>query len=323
LLEETVFPSSSVRQALETAEKHRLITFDFQLGSGRFLHDRIQEAAYSLIPEDSRTARHLDIGRRLWIWLRPEQLDIHIFTVANQIIRGLHLLDDTLENEELAAFMLRAGRKAALLSSFYLASRYFNVGIKLLGSRRWKDQYDVCLALFNAAAEVEYYNGNLTRVDRLLASIFKHAKSLNDQMCARFTQIYSLGSRDDMKQALSTGLDVLKSLGQTFPRIQWRMRARVAIERCRRVLAEMSDDDIMNLQVMTDNKHLLVMRLLSTIFIVALPAKEELFPFIVVRMIEQTLLHGISAMCTFHCQSALTTILAPTSQPEFPILLDL
>jgi predicted ATPase len=299
LLEETVFPSSSVRQALETAKKHRLIAFDFQSGSGRFLHDRIQEAAYSLIPEDSRTARHLDIGRRLWIWLRPTELDVHLFTVANQIIRGLHLLDDSIEKEELAAFMLRAGRKAALLSSFYVAARYFAVGIRLLGRSRWKEQYDVCLALFTAAAEVEYYNGNLIRVDKLLASIFKHAKTLDDQMCARFTQIYSLGSRDDMKQALSVGLDVLKSLGQAFPRIQWKISATAAIERCRRVLSNMSDDDIMSLKMMTDKQRLVVIRLLNTIFVVALPTKEELLPFIVVRLIEQTLLHGISAMCKF------------------------
>jgi hypothetical protein len=61
----------------------------------------------------------------------------------------------------------------------------------------------------------------------------------------------------------------------------------------------MSDDDIMSLKMMTDKQRLVVIRLLNTIFVVALPTKEELLPFIVVRLIEQTLLHGISAMCKF------------------------
>src|SRR3984957_18787735 len=57
-----------------------------------FLHDRIQQAAYSLIPEQHRAGVHLRIGRSLLASLTANQLDEQLFDVANQLNRGAALL---------------------------------------------------------------------------------------------------------------------------------------------------------------------------------------------------------------------------------------
>jgi predicted ATPase len=294
LLLEVVVPCSGVRCALENLTDQGLINFDAINGTGQFLHDRIQEAAYSLIPESKRAAMHLEIGLRLWIWLKPCHREAHLFTIANQIIHGMHLLDDPVEKEELAAFMLRVGEKAALLSSFSAAAVYFDVGISLLERKHWKSQYQLSLLLYNAAIEVQYYSGNLARVDTLLEVIFKRAKSFDDKLRAHFIQIYSLGSRDDMAQALTRGLEVLKLLGESFPRNPSKFEAAFALSRCRWSLRRMSDDDIMRLPTMSNKHQLVVMRLLNTVFVFAW-LKEELIPLMVFRMIEITTRHGMSS----------------------------
>jgi predicted ATPase len=296
LLAETAHPAPAVGPGLRAAKDHGLITFDFESGSGSFMHGRIQEAAYSLIPECDRASMHLDIGRRLWIWLSPHDQEAHLFTICNQIIRGKHLLDDKTENTELAALMLRAGRKAARMSSFKTAASYFDVGMSLLDRKHWQRQYQLSFDLYNAAAKVEYYNGNLDRVDALLDEIFENAKSEDDKLRAHFAQIYSLGSRDDMKQALTKGLDVLQSLGDPLPHKPWKLQVSHAFSRCRRRLCNMSDDQIMNLPRMEDSKQLVAMRLLNTIFISAFSSGEDLVTLIVTRMIENTLRQGLSAM---------------------------
>jgi predicted ATPase len=299
LLEERVtYTPTSVQSALATLkQQHGLITFDFDTRCGSFVHNRIQEAAYSLIPTSHRAAVHLDLGRQLWKQLTPTDLDTHLFTVVSQIQRGLHLLDDRIEKEDLAALMLRAGEKAVRMSSFADAANYFGTGIHLLGRRRgWKHQYALSLALHNAAAEVEYYNGNLERVDSLLADVFVNAKSLDHKLRAHITQIYSLGSRDDMKQALAQGLEVLKSLGVTFPRRPGKMYASFALSRCRRLFQTKSDDDIMNLPLMNDKRQLVVMRLLNTIYGYAFSNNESLVALIATKMIETTFQYGISAL---------------------------
>ena len=77
-----------------------------------FLHDRIQEAAYALIPESERAEAHLRIGRALLASLTKEGLADHLFDVANQFNRGAELLIDHNEKVQVAAIDLRAGRKA-------------------------------------------------------------------------------------------------------------------------------------------------------------------------------------------------------------------
>lgn len=299
LLEETVLPSSSVRPALLQANKMGLIAFDAKTRLGHFLHDHIQEAAYSLIPESDRARMHLNIGLRLWIWLPNENKDAHAFTIANQIIQGLHLLDDPIEKEDLARFMFHVGEKASLLSSFSTAAAYFDVGIRLLRQRHWKHQYTLSLSLYTAAAEVEYYQGNLSRVDMLLEKIFKHAKTLDDKLRAHFTQIYSLGSRDDTKRALSEGLGLLKQLGEIFPIRPNRCHTAFALGRCKWMLRGMADDDIMNLPRMQCHRKLVIQRLMNTMYGFALTNCKLLVTLIVTRMVENTLRFGISAMSKY------------------------
>jgi predicted ATPase len=300
LLEETALPAASVRPALLRAQALGLITLDLSHRCGRFVHDGIQEAAYSLIPESQRARAHLDIGLRLWVWLRPKDRQLHLFTIANQIIQGMHLLEDPLEKERLAEFMLQVGEKALLVSSFSTAAAYFQVGIQLLRPRsHWKSQYALSLSLYTAAAEVEYYNGHLARVDTLVAEILQHAKTLDDKLQAYFTHIYSLGSRDDTQQALAQGLQVLQSLGEQFPQPAHPAHATWALARCKWMLRNMTDDDIMKLPPMKCHRKLVIQRPMNTMYGYALVNCKVLVTLIVTRMVENTLRHGISAMSKY------------------------
>ena len=59
----------------------------------KFLHDRIQQAAYSLIPDEHRADAHLRIGRVLLARMTADQLAEHLFDVANQLNQGAALPD--------------------------------------------------------------------------------------------------------------------------------------------------------------------------------------------------------------------------------------
>jgi predicted ATPase len=60
----------------------------------KFLHDRIQQAAYSLIPDGQRAEVHLHIGRVLLASMSAHQLTEHLFDVASQLNRGAERLID-------------------------------------------------------------------------------------------------------------------------------------------------------------------------------------------------------------------------------------
>jgi predicted ATPase len=109
-------------------------------GSYAFLHDRIQEAAYALIPESRRAEVHLRIGRVLLTSLTENGLAEHLFDVANQLNRGAASLVDHDEKVHVAAIDLRTGRKAKASAAYASAREYFAAGMALLNESDWSNQ---------------------------------------------------------------------------------------------------------------------------------------------------------------------------------------
>ena len=61
-------------------------------GRLRFVHDRVQEAAYALIPDSLRAEAHLRIGRLLARTHAPDKREEAIFEIVNQLNRGVALI---------------------------------------------------------------------------------------------------------------------------------------------------------------------------------------------------------------------------------------
>ena len=80
--------------------------------SCRFPHDRVQEAAYSLVPESDRAGLHLEIGRRLWARTPPAERAERTFEIATQLNHGASLIASREERESVAEINLSAGKRA-------------------------------------------------------------------------------------------------------------------------------------------------------------------------------------------------------------------
>ena len=90
----------------------------------KFLHDRVQQAAYSLIPEQQKPAVHRRIGQRL----NTADVEENVFEIVNQLNMGVELIDTPDEQERLARFNLMAGRKALAATAHAAALNYLSVG---------------------------------------------------------------------------------------------------------------------------------------------------------------------------------------------------
>jgi len=110
-------------------------------GTGKFLHDRIQQAAYSLIPQEERSQVHLYIGRVLAAKLTPDELAEALFDVANQFNRGAELLLEREEKAQVAQINLHAGVKAKGTAAYVSACWYLGAGMALLEERDWEERY--------------------------------------------------------------------------------------------------------------------------------------------------------------------------------------
>jgi Predicted ATPase len=106
-------------------------------GAYRFVHDRVQEAAYGLIPEQLRGEAHLRIGRLLAAHTPPEKPEKAIFDIVNQLNRGASLMTSMQEREQLAALNLLAGERAKASTAYVSALNYLTAGAALLAEDCW------------------------------------------------------------------------------------------------------------------------------------------------------------------------------------------
>ena len=130
-----------------------------QEGSYRFLHDRVQEAAYSLIPEESRAEAHLRIGRLLAAHTPPEKREEAIFEIVNQLNRGAALITSRDEREQLAELNLIAGKRAKASTAYASALTYLIAGVALLPEDSWERRHELTFALELHRAECEFLTG--------------------------------------------------------------------------------------------------------------------------------------------------------------------
>src|SRR5262249_15265130 len=140
-------------------EAVRLDLIERTRSSYRFAHDRIQEAAYSLIEEDSRAAVHLQIGRLFATRASSDQREETVFDVANQLNRAVSLITAQYEREQLAEFNLAAGRRAKARAAYASALTYLVAGAELLADDSWERRHDLSFALELTRAECEYLTG--------------------------------------------------------------------------------------------------------------------------------------------------------------------
>ena len=128
-----------------------------------FLHDRVQEAAYALIPEGERAAFHLRIGRHLAAGTPPAQREQAAFEIVSHLNRGAALIALPAERAAVAELNLLAGRRARTAAAYASALSYLVAGEALLAEEPWEEHAALRFALSLHRAECEVQTGDLGR----------------------------------------------------------------------------------------------------------------------------------------------------------------
>ncbi len=183
----------------------------------RFIHDRVQQAAYELWPAAETTALHLKIGR---LWLQQwdaNPSDDTLFTLVNQFHTAESLIHDSCERVRLAQLNLQAGRKAMASSAFSSALRYLTSGLALLDGGDWQQQYELTLALSLEHAECAYINHQHDTAGHYFKTSLEHAKTGEERARIHLKQLDLYGSLGDYQRAIAEGLAGLANLGLHLP----------------------------------------------------------------------------------------------------------
>lgn len=256
----------------------------------KFLHDRVQQAAYSLIPEDEKKAIHLKVGQLLLQNKNSLEREEKIFDIVNHLNIAEDLIVSQADKDELAQLNLIAGRKAKAATAYEPALRYLRAGLKLLAAGSWQLNYELTLALYVETAEAEYLNTNFESAKQLSKIVLGNARSLLEKVKVYELQIQFYMAQSQMLQAIDTGVSALEMLGVSWSNIPNDSLWVVELPR----LA-----DLENLPEMTDASKLAALQLLTNLFAPAYVAKPEIVPKIVLTMVNLCIEHGYSSLAVY------------------------
>lgn len=259
----------------------------------RFLHDRVQQAAYALIDDREKPELHLRIGRLLLADADEAARAERLFEIVDHLNLGRALITDPAEKTQLARLDLAAARKAKSACAYGAAQRYLEGGMATLGDA-WESEYALTLALFDEMAEVEYLSGNYERSERLIETIWERARRAPDraEAYARLvTQRTMLGKNEE---AIAAAAKALRLLGMTLPEGDDLMVAVDAeLAEIEEGLRDRSIAPLIDLPPMTDPVIKAVMKVLMTVHTAVYFANHyRLYCWVLARMTNLSIRYG-------------------------------
>jgi predicted ATPase len=262
-----------------------------------FIHDRIQQAAYALIPDERKQVVHLSVGRLLRAGAGPEQIEEKIFDIVHHLNLGGQLITEEAERLELARLNLSAGRKAKSSTAYEAALGYFKAGIRLLSDEHWESEYDLAFALHLEAAECCNLCGNFDEAESEFVMLLQRATSALDKARVFGLRIVQCETRSRYADALYAGREALALFGVSFPESE--REKEVALENelvsIQSLLGNREIASLIDLPVMIDPNIRMVMNLLTTAWASSYISGDQLltrlFSAVMVRL---SLTHGNS-----------------------------
>lgn len=264
--------------------------------SCRFSHDRVQQVAYARMPPAERTRTHLKLGRAL---LQQKLTEPDLYQVIRHLNLAIERIDDAGERENLARLNLKAGEQAKKAAALASAKSWLGVGRSLLAADCWSSQYELALALHQAALDVAALTADGEQVEALGAVIAAHARQLLDRVPIFEAKVQCSVAQGRPDRALAYAREALALLGVALPVSPGALRVGWSFARTILALRGRSVDDLASLPEMRDPEKLAAMRVLMRGTSAAYITDPNAFALIVLQMVNLSLTHGNCAESAF------------------------
>ncbi|MEG4120908.1 AAA family ATPase [Microcoleus sp. N9_B4] len=258
----------------------------------RFLHDRVQQAAYSLIPKNQKQATHLKIGQLLQQKLSEIEKEENLFDIVGHLNLGSGLITQAEEREALARLNLAAGQKARNSTAYSAARSFVQIGIELLTPDSWQTQYELTLNLYVAAAETAYLNADFDGMEEMADLVLRSSKTILDKVKIFEIQINALTAQSQMLEAIAVGRNALTQLGVEFSSEPDEALIGKALQTLADQLQGKQIEELINLPVMSDPRTIAAMQLLAMLFSPIFAGNPALLPLHGSTMVSLSLQFG-------------------------------
>ncbi|MBD2326226.1 ATP-binding sensor histidine kinase [Alkalinema sp. FACHB-956] len=285
----------------------------------RFLHDRVQQAAYSLLLPTERQVFHLKVGQVCLRQMLSLRQDDQLFEVVNQLNAGRDLIRTPEERWQLAHLNLGAGKKAKSAAAYEPARKYFAMGIALLPPNSWENDYSLTFDLLSEQLECEYLCGNWQGADVAFSTLLTHARSDLERVEVYATQMVLYLSQNRRSEALELGRAGLSLLGEAIPAVIDRAVVAAEHNQLQQLLEDtLGDRDIAHLARLSraqDAQNQVIMQVLQYLAAASVTRDRLFYQWVILRMVQRTLREGLTAHSAYGCVAYGTILSAAENYP--------
>ncbi|WP_198651629.1 ATP-binding sensor histidine kinase [Dyella sp. C11] len=265
----------------------------------RFLHDRVQEGAYSLIPEDQRAAAHLRIGMLLAEHIPPNEREEAIFEIVNQLNRGAHLLSSSEDRAYVADLNLIAGRRAKVSTAYASALKYLREGRSLLQDDAWEKNYSTIFQLEYLMADCELLTANMAAAELRLERLSDRTRNRHDLCVTTRLRLTLYTTLDRCDRSAEVFLEWLRHEGTTWSKRPTQQDAQQEYDRIWKLLGDRSIEDLLDVPLITDPDVLDTLDVFTEIVTPSILYDEHFSSLVVCRLVTLSLEHGNSDAAGF------------------------
>ncbi|MBI5552032.1 MAG: AAA family ATPase [Desulfobacterales bacterium] len=263
-------------------------------GSFEFLHDRVHQAVYDLLPIQSRKPLHLKIGQLLLHRMDAKGIYENIFHMVNHLSQGVDLVSDKVEKKKFAGLFLMAGKRAKEGAAYMVATNYFNSGIALLSESCWQEDYDLAFGLHKEKMECAFLGRQIETAEHLFDFVVARTKKdIDKATLLNFRMIMYAGSGKH-QETVTTGFEALKLLGEhiSLDASKYELIAKFVLLRLR--LSRRRISSLAEVERIVDPKQNLIMKILLDISFSIFLIDPKHYLLLVIRIFDLTLKYGNS-----------------------------
>ncbi len=260
--------------------------------SYRFLHDRVQQAAYQQIADDEKLAVHLKIGRLLQSELTESECRERLFDIVGHLNLGRGAIAEAADRDALARDNFAAAQKAKQSTAYAAACNFAQVGLEMLGDDRWETQYPLSLDLQTLITEANYLSGRFDAMMDCAAEGLARAKTTIDKVGIYAAQINAMTAQDRMGDAVAIGTSALAELGVEFATEPDAALTERAIAEVESRLAAQPLEELPELAIATEPEPIAAMELFSFLLTPVFIVSPALFPLLCATLVSLSLQFG-------------------------------
>jgi predicted ATPase/signal transduction histidine kinase/GAF domain-containing protein/tRNA A-37 threonylcarbamoyl transferase component Bud32 len=281
----------------------------------KFLHDRVQQAAYALTDEQQKQAIHLQIGRSLLQKYSSNEQQEQLFTIVDHLNISLqpaihHSSQpiDPVEQIQFAQLNLLAGQKAKAATAYRAALSYLTAGMTWLTPDSWQHHYDLTLALHQEITEAAYLCGEFEQMEHWAAIVLQNAHEVLHTVKIYQVKIQAAIAQVKLEEAIQIGLFVLEQLGLSLPEAPSQAEAQTALNETIARLAEQDIQALLELPDMTEPHSLAIMDIILNMMPLTYYGVPNLFVLITLVSVNLSIQYG-NATCSAYCYVCYAIIL--------------